>query len=232
MKKFKTGKTYKRYSSIDKLLYTVKVQNRIDLKDGTSVIDYTIIKHFTTRNCKKDIVNEPVHSTSVLWYGDTSEVLFDATYHVILHPLEQDSTSHTKYRQYLYKVCTNKDYFTSELHNIKKYEKSHDIRSILLNLVLVTCNGIVKYNFSELTNRDALAIIVRGVRGILEDIIVTDNTLTSNDLLDKCSLNNIPSMHSSLLFINMSIMYSRYNTIFDPHLNKIIEIVLHEYRDH
>lgn len=231
MKKFNVGKTYKRFSSIGKLLYTVKVQNRIDLKDNTSVIDYTIIKHYSTPN-NKDIVNEPVHSNSVLWYSDTSEVLFDSTYHVIIHPLEQDSTSHTKYRQYLYKVCTNKDYFTSELHNIKKYEKSHDIKSILLNLVLVTCEGIVKYNFSELTNRDALAIIVRGVRGILEDIIVTDNTLTSNDLLDNYSLNNIPMMHSSLLFIDISIMYSRYNTKFDPHLNKIIETVLHEYRDH
>lgn len=231
MKKFNVGKTYKRFSSIGKLLYTLKVQNRIDLKDNTSVIDYTIIKHYSTPN-NKDLVNEPVHSTSVLWCNDTSEVLFDSTYHVILHPLEQDSTSHITYRQYLYKVCTNKDYFTTELHNIKKYEKSHDIKSILLNLVLVTCEGIVKYNFSELTNRDALAIIVRGVRGILEDIIVTDNTLTSYDLLDKCSLNNIPTMHSSLLFIDISIMYSRYNTKFDPLLNKIIEKVLHEYRDH
>lgn len=231
MKKFNVGKTYKRFSSIGKLLYTLKVQNRIDLKDNTSVIDYTIIKHYSTPN-NKDLVNEPVHSTSVLWCNDTSEVLFDSTYHVILHPLEQDSTSHITYRQYLYKVCTNKDYFTIELHNIKKYEKSHDIKSILLNLVLVTCEGIVKYNFSELTNRDALAIIVRGVRGILEDIIVTDNTLTSYDLLDKCSLNNIPTMHSSLLFIDISIMYSRYNTKFDPLLNKIIEKVLHEYRDH
>lgn len=230
MKKFNVGKTYKRFSSIGKLLYTLKVQNRIDLADNTSVIDYTIIKHYSTPN-NKDIVNEPVHSTSVLWCSDTSEVLFDSTYHVILHPLEQDSTSHIKYRQYLYKVCTNKDYFTSELYNNKKYEKSHDIRSILLNLVLVTCEGIVKYNFSELTNRDALAIIVRGVRGILEDIFVTDNTLTSYDLLDKYSLNNIPSMHSSLLFIDISIMYSRYNTKFDPLLNKIIEKVLHEYRD-
>lgn len=231
MKKFNVGKTYKRFSSIGKLLYTLKVQNRIDLADNTSVIDYTIIKHYSTPN-NKDIVNEPVHSTGVLWCSDTSEVLFDSTYHVILHPLEQDSTSHIKYRQYLYKVCTNKDYFTSELYNNKKYEKSHDIRSILLNLVLVTCEGIVKYNFSELTNRDALAIIVRGVRGILEDIFVTDNTLTSYDLLDKYSLNNIPSMHSSLLFIDISIMYSRYNTKFDPLLNKIIEKVLHEYRDH
>lgn len=232
MKKFNVGKTYKRFSPIGKLLYTVKVQNRIDLADNTSVIDYTIIKHYSTTNNNKDIVNEPIHSTSVLHYTDTSEVLFDSTYHVIIHPAEQDSTSHIKYRQYLYKVCTNKDYFTSELHNIKKYEKSHDIKSILLNLVLVTCEGIVKYNFSELTNRDALAIIVRGVRGILEDIIVTDNTLTSNDLLDKCSLNNIPTMHSSLLFIDVSIMYSRYNTKLDPLLNKIIEKVLHEYRDH
>lgn len=232
MKKFNVGKTYKRFSSIGKLLYTLKVQNRIDLKDGTSVIDYTIIKHYSTPNNNKDIVNEPVHSTSVLCYNDTSEVLFDSTYDVIIHSLEQDSTSHTKYRQYLYKVCTNKDYFTSELHNIKKYEKSHDIKSILLNLVLVVCEVIVKYNFSELTNRDALALIVRGVRGILEDIIVTDNTLTSNDLLDKCTLNNIPMMHSSLLFIDISIMYSRYNTKFDPLLNKIIEKVLHEYRDH
>lgn len=232
MKKFNVAKTYKRFSSIGKLLYTLKVQNRIDLKDSTSVIDYTIIKHYSTPNNNKDIVNEPIHSTSVLFYSDTSEVLFDSTYHVIIHPLEQDSTSHIKYRQYLYKVCTNKDYFTTELHNIKKYEKSHDIKGILLNLVLVTCEGIVKYNFSELTNRDALAIIVRGVRGIVEDIMVTDNTLTSNDLLDKCSLNNIPTMHSSLLFVDISIMYSRYNTKFDPLLNKIIEKVLHEYRDH
>lgn len=232
MKKFNVGKTYKRFSSIGKLLYTLKVQNRIDLKNGASVIDYTIIKHYSTPNNNKDIVNEPVHSTSVLWCSDTSEVLFDSTYHVIIHPVEQDSTSHIKYRQYLYKVCTNKDCFTTELHNIKKYEKSHDIKGILLNLVLVTCEGIVKYNFSELTNRDALAIIVRGVRGILEDIIVTDNTLTSNDLLDKCSLNNIPTMHSSLLFIDISIMYSRYNSKFDPLLNKIIEKVLHEYRYH
>lgn len=232
MKKFNVGKTYKRFSSIGKLLYTLKVQNRIDLKNGTSVIDYTIIKHYSTPNNNKDIVNEPVHSTSVLWCSDTSEVLFDSTYHVIIHPVEQDSTSHIKYRQYLYKVCTNKDYFTTELHNIKKYKKSNDIKGILLNLVLVTCEGIVKYNFSELTNRDALAIIVRGVRGIVEDIMVTDNTLTSNDLLDKGSLNNIPMMHSSLLFIDISIMYSRYNTKFDPDLNKIIEKVLHEYRDH
>jgi len=232
MKKFNVGKTYKRFSSIGKLLYTLKVQNRIDLKDGASVIDYTIIKHYSTPNNNKDIVNEPIHSTSVLWYGDTSEVLFDTTYHVIIHSVDQDSTSHIKYRQYLYKVCTNKDYFTSELYNIKKYEKSHDIKSILLNLVLVTCEGIVKHNFSELTNRDALAIVVRGVRGILEDIIATDNTLTNYDLLDKCSLNNIPSMHSSLLFIDICIMYSRYNTKFDPLLNKIIETVLHEYRNH
>lgn len=232
MKKFNVGKTYKRYSSIGKLLYTVKVQNRIDLKNNTSVIDYTIIKHYSTPNNNKDIVNEPIHSNTVIFYSDTSEVLFDSTYHVIIHPLEQDSTSHITYRQYLYKVCTNKDYFTSELHNIKKYEKSHDIKSILLNLVLVTCNGIVKYNFSELTNRDALAIVVRGVRGILEDIIATDNTLTRYNLLDISSLNNIPSMHSSLLFIDISIMYSRYNTKFDPLLNKIIEKVLHEYRDH
>lgn len=232
MEKFNVGKTYKRFSSIDKLLYTVKVQNRIDLLDSTSVIDYTITKHFTTPNCKKDIINEPIHSTSVLFYSDTSEVLFDSTYHVIIHPLEQDSTSHIKHRKYLYKVCTNKDYFTSELHNIKKYEKSHNIKHILLNLVLVTCDGIVKFNFSELTNRDALAIVVRGVRGILEEIIATDNTLTSYDLLDTYSLNNIPTMHSSLLFIDICVMYSRYNTKFDPLLNKIIEKVLHEYRDH
>lgn len=232
MKKFNVGKTYKRFSSTDKLLYTVKVQNRIDLKDGASVIDYTITKHYSSPNNNKDIVNEPIHSTNVLWYGGTSEVLFNTTYHVIIHPVEQDSTSHIKYRQYLYKVCTNKDYFTSELHNIKKYEKSHDIKSILLNLVLVTCEGIVKYNFSELTNRDALAIVVRGVRGILEEIIATDNTFTSYDLLDTYSLNNIPSMHSSLLFIDICIMYSRYNTKFDPHLNKIIEKVLREYCDH
>ena len=212
-------------------MYTVKVQNRIDLKNKTSVIDYTITKHYTSSN-NKEIVNEPIHSNSVIYCSDTTEVLFDTTYYVIIHPAEHDSTQHIKYRQYLYKVCTNKDYFASELHNIKKYDKVHDIRHILLNLVLVTCEGIVKYNFSELTNRDALAIIVRGVRGILEDIIVTDNTLTSYDLLDKCSLNNIPTMHSSLLFIDISIMYSRYNTKFDPLLNKIIEKVLHEYRDH
>ena len=231
MKKFNVGKTYKRYSSTGKLMYTVKVQNRIDLKNDTSVIDYTITKHYTSSN-NKEIVNEPIHSNSVIYCSDTTEVLFDTTYYVIIHPAEHDSTRHIKYRQYLYKVCTNKDYFASELHNIKKYDKVHDIRHILLNLVLVTCEGIVKYNFSELTNRDALAIIVRGVRGILEDIIVTDNTLTSYDLLDKCSLNNIPTMHSSLLFIDISIMYSRYNTKFDPLLNKIIEKVLHEYRDH
>lgn len=232
MKKFSVGKTYKRFSSIDKLLYTIKVQNRIDLKEGTSVIDYTITKHFTSLNNKKDIVNEPIHSTSILWCSDTSEVLFDSTYHVIIHPVEHDSTSHIKHRQYLYKVCTNKDYFISELHNIKKYEKSHNIKHILLNLVLVTCDGIVKFNFSELTNRDALAIVVRGVRGILEEIIATDNTFTNCNLLDTYSLNNIPSMHSSLLFIDICIMYSRYNTKFDPHLNKIIEKVLREYRDH
>lgn len=232
MKKFNVGKTYKRYSSTDKLLYTVKVQNRIDLKDGASVIDYTIIKHYSTPNNNKDIVNEPIHSTSVLFYSDTSEVLFDSTYHVIIHPAEHDSTSHIKYRQYLYKVCTNKEYFSSEIHNTKKYKKEQDVRDLLIHLVLTTCEGIVKYNFSELTNRDALAIIVRGVRAILDDIIVTDNVLTSYDLLDTYSLNNIPSMHSSLLFINISVMYSRYNTKFDPHLNKIIEKVLHEYRDH
>lgn len=232
MKKFNVGKTYKRFSSIGKLLYTVKVQNRIDLKDGTSVIDYTITKHFTTRNCKKDIVNEPIHSTSVLWYGDTSEVLFDSTYHVIIHPLEQDSTSHTKYRQYLYKVCTNKDYFISELHNIKKYEKSHDIKSILLNLVLVTCNGIVKYNFSELTNIDAILIIARGMCAIMEELFVTNITFTSNDFSDAPSPKNLPDMHASLIFIDLCVMYSRYNTELNPLLNKNIEKVLHEYRDH
>lgn len=232
MKKFNVGKTYKRFSSIGKLLYTVKVQNRIDLKDGTSVIDYTITKHFTTRNCKKDIVNEPIHSTSVLWYGDTSEVLFDSTYHVIIHPVEQDSTSHIKYRQYLYKVCTNKDYFASELHNIKKYEKVHDIRHLLLNLVLITCDTIVKYNFSELTNIDAILIIARGMCAIMEELFVTNITFTSNDFSDAPSPKNLPDMHASLIFIDLCVMYSRYNTELNPLLNKNIEKVLHEYRDH
>lgn len=232
MKKFNVGKTYKRFSSIGKLLYTVKVQNRIDLKDGTSVIDYTITKHFTTRNCKKDIVNEPIHSTSDLWYGDTSEVLFDSTYHVIIHPVEQDSTSHIKYRQYLYKVCTNKDYFASELHNIKKYEKVHDIRHLLLNLVLITCDTIVKYNFSELTNIDAILIIARGMCAIMEELFVTNITFTSNDFSDAPSPKNLPDMHASLIFIDLCVMYSRYNTKLNPLLNKNIEKVLHEYRDH
>lgn len=232
MKKFNVGKTYKRFSCIDKLLYTVKVQNRIDLKDGTSVIDYTITKHFTTRNCKKDIVDEPIHSTSVLFYSDTSEVLFDSTYHVIIHPVEQDSTSHITYHQYLYKVCTNKDYFASEMHNIKKYEKVHNIRHLLLNLVLTTCDTIVKYNFSELTNIGALSIIVRGVQAIMEELFVTNFTFTSHDFSIAPSPKNLPDMHSSLIFIDISILYSRYNTKFNPDLNKIIEKVLHEYRDH
>lgn len=231
MKKFNVGKTYKRYSSIDKLLYTVKVQNRIDLKDGTSVIDYTIIKHYSTPN-NKDIVNEPIHSTSVLCYSDTSEVLFDSTYHVIIHPVEKDSTSHIKYRQYLYKVCTNKDYFASELHNIKKYDKVHDIRYLLLKLVLITCDTIVKYNFSELTNIDAILIIARGMCAIMEELFATNITLTSNDFLYPHSTKNLPDMHSSLIFIDLCVLYSRYNTKLSPLLNKDIEKVLHEYRDH
>lgn len=231
MKKFKTGKTYKRYSSIGKLLYTLKVQNRIDLADNTSVIDYTIIKHYSTPN-NNDIVNEPIHSTSVLWYGNTSEVLFDSTYHVIIHPVEQDSVCHIKYRQYLYKVCTNKDYFTTELHYIKKYEKSHNIRHLLLNLVLVTCDTIVKYNFSELTKIDALLIITRGMFAIMEELLVTNTTDTSHDFLGAHSTKNIPDMHSSLIFIDLCVLYSRYNTKLSPLLNKDIEKVLHEYRDH
>lgn len=231
MKKFNVGKTYKRYSSTDKLLYTVKVQNRIDLADNTSVIDYTIIKHYSTPN-NKDIVNEPIHSTSVLSYSDTSEVLFDSTYHVIIHPVEQDSTSHIKYRQYLYKVCTNKDYFVSELHNIKKYDKVHDIRHLLLNLVLVTCDGIVKYKFSELTQKDALMIVLRGLEGILEELVVTDNSYLITDFKNVYSTKNIPQMHSSLLFIDACVMYSRYHNKFNPLLNKVIEKALGEYRDH
>ena len=231
MKKFNVGKTYKRYSSTDKLLYTVKVQNRIDLADNTSVIDYTIIKHYSTPN-NKDIVNEPIHSTSVLSYSDTSEVLFDSTYHVIIHPVEQDSTSHIKYRQYLYKVCTNKDYFVSELHNIKKYDKVHDIRHLLLNLVLVTCDGIVKYKFSELTQKDALMIVLRGLEGILEELVVTDNSYLITDFKNVYSTKNIPQMHSSLLFIDVCVMYSRYHNKFNPLLNKVIEKALGEYRDH
>ena len=66
MKKFNVGKTYKRYSSTGKLMYTVKVQNRIDLKNDTSVIDYTITKHYTSSN-NKEIVNEPIHSNSVIF---------------------------------------------------------------------------------------------------------------------------------------------------------------------
>lgn len=208
------------------------MQNRIDLKDGASVIDYTITKHFTTPSCSKDIVNEPVHSTSVLWCSDTSEVLFDSSYNVIIHPAEQDSTSHIKYRQYLYKVCTNKDYFTSELHNIKKYEKSHNIKDLLLNLVLTTCDTIVKYNFSELTVIDALSIIARGMCAILEELIVTNNTYTNKDFLNTHSKCNIPEIHSSLIFIDLCIMYSRYNIEFNPLLNKDIEKVIREYRDH
>lgn len=231
MKKFNVGKTYKRYSCIDKLLYTVKVQNRIDLKDGTSVIDYTIIKHYSTPN-NKDIVNEPIHSTSVLSYSDTSEVLFDSTYHVIIHPVEQDSTSHIKYRQYLYKVCTNKDYFASELHNIKKYNKVHDIRYLLLNLVLITCDTIVKYNFSELTNIDAISIIARGMCAIMEELFATNIISKTHNFLDAQSPKNIPDMHSSLIFIDLCVLYSRYNTKLSPLLNKDIERVLHEYRDH
>lgn len=232
MKKFNVGKTYKRFSYTDKLLYTVKVQNRIDLKDGTSVIDYTITKHFTTPSCSKDIVNEPIHSTSVLFYTDSTEVLFDSTYHVIINPLEQDSTSHVKHRQYLYKVCTNKDYFTSELHNIKKYEKSHNIKHLLLNLVLTTCDTIVKYNFSELTVIDALSIIARGMCAILEELIVTNNTYTNTDFLNTHSKYNIPEMHASLIFIDLCIMYSRYNKQFNPLTNKDIEKVIRDYRDH
>lgn len=232
MKKFNVGKTYKRFSSIGKLLYTVKVQNRIDLKDGTSVIDYTIIKHYSTPNNNKDIVNEPIHSNSVIFYSDTSEVLFDSTYHVIIHPVEQDSTSHIKYRQYLYKVCTNKDYFASELHNIKKYEKVHDIRHLLLNLVLITCETIVKYNFSELTKIDALSIIARGMCAIMEELFATNITNTSHDFLDAHSPKNIPDMHASLIFIDLCVMYSRYNTKLSPLLTKDIEKVIREYRDH
>lgn len=231
MKKFNVGKTYKRFSSIGKLLYTVKVQNRIDLKDGTSVIDYTITKHFTTRNCKKDIVNEPIHSTSVIFYSDTSEVLFDSTYHVIIHPVEQDSTSHITYRQYLYKVCTNKDYFALEMHNIKKYEKVHNIRHLLLELVLTTCDTIVKGNFSELTNIDAISIIVRGMCAIMEELFATNTTVTTHDFLDAHSPKNIPDMHASLIFIDICVLYSRYNTKFSPLLNKNIEKVIREYRD-
>ena len=232
MKKFNVGKTYKRFSYTDKLLYTVKVQNRIDLKDGTSVIDYTITKHFATRNCKKDIVNEPIHSSTPLWNSDTVEVLFDSTYHVIIHPLEQDSTSHVKHRQYLYKVCTNRDYFVSELRNIKKYVKMHDIKYLLLNLVLTTCDTIVKYNFSELTTIDALSIISRGMCAILEELMTTNNACTSDDFLDKFSPKNIPEMHASLIFIDLCVMYSRYNTKFNPLLNKDIEKVIRDYRDH
>lgn len=232
MKKFNVGKTYKRFSSIGKLLYTLKVQNRIDLKDGTSVIDYTITKHFTTPSCSKDIVNEPIHSTSVLFYTDSSEVLFDSTYHVIIHPVEQDSTSHIKYRQYLYKVCTNKDYFASELHNIKKYEKSRNIKHLLLKLVLITCDTIIKYNFSELTKIDALSIIFRGMCAILEELIVTNNTYTNKDFLNAHSPENIPDMHASLIFIDLCIMYSRYNTTLSPLINKDIEKVIRDYRDH
>jgi len=232
MKKFNVGKTYKRFSCIGKLLYTVKVQNRIDLKDGTSVIDYTITKHFTTRNCKKDIVNEPIHSTSVLFYSDTSEVLFDSTYHVIIHPVEQDSTSHIIYRQYLYKVCTNKDYFALEMHNIKKYEKVHSIRHLLLNLVLTTCDTIVKYNFSELTKIDALLIISRGMCAIMEELFVTNFTFTSHDFSYVPSPKDLPDMHASLIFIDLCVLYSRYNTKISPLLNKDIEKVIREYRDH
>lgn len=232
MKKFNVGKMYKRFSSTGKLLYTVKVQNRIDLKDNTSVIDYTITKHFTARNCKKDIVNEPIHSTIALFYSDTSEVLFDNTYHVIIHPVEHDSTSHIKYRQYLYKVCTNGVYFASELRNIKKYEKVHNIRHLLLTLVLITCDTIVKYNFSELTNIDAISIIARGMFAIMEELIATNDTRTSHDFLDAYSPKNIPDMHSSLIFIDMCVMYSRYNNKLSPLLNKDIEKVIREYRDH
>lgn len=232
MKKFNVGKTYKRFSSIGKLLYTLKVQNRIDLEDNTSVIDYTIIKHYSTPNNNKDIVNEPIHSTSVIFYSDTSEVLFDSTYHVIIHPVEQDSTSHIKYRQYLYKVCTNKDYFASELHNIKKYEKIHDIRHLLLNLVLITCDTIVKYNFSELTNIDAISIIARGLHAIMEELFATNTISKTHDFLDTQSSKNIPNIHSSLIFIDLCVLYSRYNTKLSPLLNKYIEKVLHEYRDH
>ena len=232
MKKFKIGKTYKRYSSTDKLLYTVKVQNRMELSEGTCIIHYTITKHFTTPNNHKDIINEPIHSTTVAFNTTTSEVLFDSTYHVIIHPAEHDSTSHIKYRQYLYKVCTNKDYFLSELHNIKKYEKYHDIRHLLLSLVLITCDTIVKFNFSEFTSRDALSIVVRGLRAILEELIVTENIYTNYDFLDMYSLNNIPEMHTSLIFIDTCVMYSRYSKKFDPLLNKIIKKALVEYRDH
>lgn len=232
MKKFNIGKTYKRFSSTGKLLYTVKVLNRIDLKDNTSIIHYTIIKHFTTRNCKKDIVNEPIHSTSALWNSDTHEVLFDSTYHVIIHPIEHDSTSHIKHRQYLYKVCTNKDYFTSELQNIKKYKKVHDIRHMLLELVLITCDTILKYNFSELTTIDALLIVSRGMCAIIEELIATNSTYTSDDFLDIFSPKNLPDMHASLIFIDICVMYSRYNNNFSPLLNKDIEKVIRDYRDH
>ena len=231
MKKFNVGKTYKRYSSTGKLMYTVKVQNRIDLKNDTSVIDYTITKHYTSSN-NKEIVNEPIHSNSVIYCSDTTEVLFDTTYYVIIHPAEHDSTRHIKYRQYLYKVCTNKDYFASELHNIKKYDKVHDIRHLLLNLVLVTCNGILKYNFSELTTRDAMAIVIRGTRAIVQELTVIDITFTNYEFIDKYLIKNIPTVAPNMIFIDVCILYSRYHNKFEPSINELIELVLGEYRDH
>ena len=98
--------------------------------------------------------------------------------------------------------------------------------------MLTTCDTIVKYNFSELTNVDALSIIARGICAILEELIVTNNTYTNKDFLNTNLKYNIPEMHSSLIFIDLCIMYSRYNTKFNPLLNKDIEKVIREYRDH
>lgn len=232
MKKFSIGKTYKRFSSTGKLLYTVKVQNRIDYCSGTPLIQYTITKHFTTADKPEDTLNQPIHCTDNVFYTSKSEVLFNDTYHVIIHPLDCDTTSHIKYRKYLYKLCTNAEFFKAEIKHFKEYAIQTNIKFILIDSVLVSCNKMIDYNFTDITCADALIMILSGLNKLINELKITESININETYIHKLSPNDRITSPTLPHLVIVSILYGRYNTYFKPQVNEFIQKVIYEYCNH
>lgn len=228
MIKFKLGGLYHRYNANHEVSYCLSVLSRKE-SDGKTIVRY-IIAHYNVGHLTDiDDCDIEVGETPVC-YGSDTEVLYIKGFKVFI-PADMRNTDYyiTSYKEYIHKLITDTVFLRKEVDNIEKYDKSHNVRCILIGIVLKCSESVIDKVIFNCDIIDVIALLVDLSNELMNDIEKSDGIYfyKPKEFL-RCTIDNTKTSQISK-FVLIDTIYENYKGSIKPHTRNIIENLINTY---
>lgn len=173
MIEFKLGKMYFRYNAKYEISYRLTILSR--WKSDDKIMVRYIIEHYNKgylTDC--DDYKVEVGETPVC-YDSRTEVLYIREFKIFISAQTRNTGYYTlRYKEYVHRLITDRDFMREEVGNMEKYTKEHSVFLILIGKVLECLDESLESTILNKDITDSILILLVVANELMNDIHTSD----------------------------------------------------------